>query len=80
LEKEEILTAIENLHDFTEPNSNKKLDDEVIICECFCVNVADIRRIQKNEVNIESLKKSFGLGNGCSSCLKTTHKWKNKIF
>lgn len=80
MEKEEILTAIENWDELLETRSNKKLDDEIIICECFCVNVADIRAIQKKEVNIESLKKSLGLGTGCTSCLKTTHNWKDKIF
>ncbi len=63
-------------------DENEKLDDEVIICECFCVNAKDIRSFcQKNgSLEVESLRKVFGLGDGCKSCLLHQDQWINKIL
>ncbi len=79
LETREFLKTIDSLEEFVDSSSNKKLDDDFIICECFCVNVADIKRTQK-ELDIEKLTASFGLGTGCQSCLKSISSWKEKIF
>lgn len=62
-----------------------RLDDECLICECFCVNVADLRsRLQDikelNEATIALLSREYGLGNGCGSCLKNKEMWKDRIF
>ena len=80
MKREEILDNIKNLNDFIGSNSNKKLDDDVIICECFCVNVADIKATKLKKVDFEYLKNSLGLGTGCSSCIKSKNNWKEKIF
>ena len=59
-----------------------KLDDEILICECFCVSVADIRKLcaEKQKPDLELLKSTYGLGNGCQSCLKNQDYWTNKVF
>ena len=59
-----------------------KLDDEVLICECFCVSVQDIRQAcsSQNKVDLDVLSKNFSLGLGCQSCLKRSEDWINKIF
>ena len=60
--------------------SATKLDDDILICECFCVNVGDIRSICKSTVDIDLLKGQLNLGSGCQSCLKNLDTWVNKIF
>ncbi len=60
------------------------IPDETLICECMCVSAKDIRKFFNNDPNVEVdldlLKKEFGLGSGCSSCVKSFSQWKNKIF
>ncbi len=58
------------------------LHDDVIICECFCVNAGDIRKMfeAEKEVDFDKLRSVFGFGEGCKSCLKNQDYWKNNIF
>ena len=79
METRDLLRDIENLADFIDQSSNKKLDDETIICECFCVNVSDIRKQTTKTIDLKVLKESFGLGTGCQSCVKDIDSWKDKI-
>jgi len=58
------------------------LHDDVIICECFCVNAGDIRKMfdAEKQIDFTKLKSVFGFGEGCKSCLKNQEYWKNNIF
>jgi NAD(P)H-nitrite reductase large subunit len=58
----------------------EKLEDEILICECFCVSAGDIRKICSQEVDLQLLQVRFNLGQGCHSCLKNSDNWVNKIF
>lgn len=65
-----------------EPRHIKKLEDDTLVCECFCVNVADIRTTCSGsmEVDLEKLSSEFGLGTGCQKCIKESDYWVNRIF
>ena len=58
------------------------LDDDVLICECFCVNVADIREACKDlqEFDLKTMQDNYSMGLGCQSCLKRIDSWVHKIF
>lgn len=60
----------------------EKLSDETLICECFCVNVGDIREACSSHqvVDLDTLKDNFNLGQGCQGCLKRFENWAHKIF
>lgn len=60
----------------------EKLDDEIIICECFCVNVSDIREAcsKQGAFDLKTMQDGYSLGLGCQSCLKQIDSWVNKIF
>ena len=75
----EFLHLIDNLQDLI-PKAINKLDDNVLICECFCVSAGDIRSLQQSEIDFDSLKTKFNLGAGCGSCLKTKEDWVDKIL
>ena len=75
----DFLTQIDQVDELI--SSTEKLDDEVLICECFCVNVADIRdTCQEGVFDLELMQKIFCIGKGCGSCLKNIDTWVNKIF
>jgi NAD(P)H-nitrite reductase large subunit len=74
----EFLSLIESANELIA--HAEKLDDEGLICECFCVSVRDIRELCVSEVNLDQLKIEFNLGQGCQSCLKSKDTWINKIF
>lgn len=59
-----------------------KLEDEMLICECFCVSVGDIRNRfkNKNDFNLELIKSERGFSSGCTSCLKQLDEQLDKIF
>lgn len=61
---------------------NDLLDDDILICECFCVDVADIRHLfaDTRSVDLDVLAKAYGLGQGCQSCIKRKNEWIEKIF
>ena len=75
---------LKQIDEFSENLESPKelLADEILICECNCISVADIRSqlSSPEELSEEILKSSLGLGSGCSSCLKSLSEWKNKVF
>jgi NAD(P)H-nitrite reductase large subunit len=77
----EFLKDIEQVDDYL-PAEPDKLDDDVLICECFCVSVRDIRLEFEGigEVSVQQLQDRFSLGQGCQSCLKRIDSWIHKIF
>lgn len=58
----------------------EKLEDDVLICECFCVSVKDIRETCAEQVDLPLLQDQFSLGLGCQSCLKNKDSWIDKIL
>lgn len=75
----EFLRLIDTVDELI-PRPIEKLEDEVLICECFCVSVADIRELCGTHVDLDLLKDQLNLGSGCQSCLKKKDDWINKIF
>lgn len=74
----DFLKLIENLDELV--GRPEKLDDETLICECFCVSVKDIRSVCQSKVDIDLLVDHFSLGQGCQTCLKSKEFWIDKIF
>ncbi|MGE3611256.1 MAG: (2Fe-2S)-binding protein [Bacteriovoracaceae bacterium] len=76
----EFLNQIDQANELI--SSNEKLDDEVLICECFCVNALDIRNAcsHLNKVDLELLQSNLSVGLGCQGCLKRIDYWIDKIF
>jgi NAD(P)H-nitrite reductase large subunit len=75
----EFLRLIDNVDELLSSEAGK-LDDEALICECFCVNAGDIRERCSGAVDLELLKRELSLGEGCQSCIKSKEAWINKIF
>jgi NAD(P)H-nitrite reductase large subunit len=79
----EFLHQIDQVSELiSDPQATEILDDEALICECFCVNVGDIRRLCSNvqKVDIDLLSATFEMGHGCRSCLNRKDYWVNRIF
>ncbi len=78
----EFLRQIDHASELLKETLDEKLEDDVLICECFCVNVRDIREAcsEKAEVDLDLLRKRFSMGEGCQSCIKAASEWVNKIF
>ena len=76
----DILSQIDRVDELI--SSIEKLDDEVLICECFCVNVGDIREVchSLQAFDLKTVQDSFSLGQGCQGCLKRIDSWVNNIF
>jgi NAD(P)H-nitrite reductase large subunit len=75
----DFLRLIETVEELI-PRPTEKLDDESLICECFCVSAGDIREVCSTSVDLDLLKDRFNLGGGCQTCLKSKDTWMNKIF
>lgn len=75
----EFLRLIETVDELI-PRPIEKLDDEALICECFCVSAGDIRDVCSKEIDLDLLKDRLNLGSGCQSCLKRKDDWIDKIF
>lgn len=75
----EFLRLIENVDDVV-PKPTEKLEDETLICECFCVSVRDIRETCDGEVDLALLQERFNMGGGCQTCVRRADDWINKIF
>jgi NAD(P)H-nitrite reductase large subunit len=60
----------------------EKLEDETLICECFCVNVGDIKEVchSLKAFDLKTVQDNFHLGLGCQGCLKRIDTWVNNIF
>ncbi len=78
----DFLRQIDDVKDFLSSKEKEKLDNDFLICECFCVNVGDIRLSCSDlgEVNLDHLQERFQLGRGCQSCIKDADSWIKKIF
>ena len=77
----EFLSQIDRVEELLTPQA-EKLDDEVLICECFCVSVGDIREACKEHgsFDLKTVQDNFSLGLGCQSCIKQIDSWAHKIF
>lgn len=75
----EILRLIDSVDELI-PQTIEKLEDDLLICECFCVSVRDIREVCETHVDLDLLQKDLNLGTGCQSCLKRKDDWIDKIF
>jgi len=73
----EILKLMDSVEDLV-PVTVAKLDDDFLVCECFCVSVSDIK--EADSLDLDLLQKELGLGNGCQGCIKRKEDWINKIF
>lgn len=78
----DFLRQIDQVEDLLPGDPADKLDAEILICECFCVSVEDIRKAcaAARKVDISLLQARYGLGQGCQGCLKRMDSWVNKIF
>lgn len=78
----ELIKQIDQVGEQFEPLMLSKLDEEILICECFCVNVRDIRNLcgDIGIVDVDRLQKELSLGKGCQDCLRRAESWQNKIF
>lgn len=78
----EFLRQIDQASELLTQSVPEKLADDVLICECFCVNVRDIREacLDRAEVDLGLLRQRFSMGEGCQSCVKAAPQWINKIF
>ena len=75
----EIWHLIDTLEELL-PAPEEKLADDVLICECFCISVGDIRETCLNEVDLDLLADRFNMGQGCQSCIKNKVSWIHKVF
>ncbi len=75
----DFIEQIENLEDLI-GSPKEKLDDDCLICECFCINVRDIRDRYELAVDIDLLTRDLSLGRGCQSCLKNKDVWIDRVF
>lgn len=75
----DFLRLMENVDELIAPPT-EKLDDETLICECFCVSAGDIRNLCTDSVDLDLLKDRFNMGQGCQTCIKNKDTWINKIF
>lgn len=79
-EQELLNEARSLLSSESESLESEKLNDEVLICECMCISVGEIREhIRNGDVNLSVLSQELMLGSGCSSCFKSFEQWKDKI-
>ncbi len=78
----EFLKQIDRVKELYSETTIEKLDDEVLICECFCVNARDIREAcdHLKKVDLALLQETLNFGHGCQSCLKNSEIWKDNIF
>ncbi len=74
----ELLHEIDNITEIL-PEPAKKLAGDVLICECFCVSVNDIRQACK-VFDLQIVQDDLQLGHGCQSCLRGIDSWVDKIF
>ncbi len=78
----DFLRQIDALGELIPSQVSEKLEDDILICECHCVSVRDIRMACEagSKVDLDILQNQLHLGTGCESCLKQLGSWVNKIF
>lgn len=81
MEDEEFWSAIDNLHELV-PSEVDKLEDDVLICECFCVSVYEIRQClnDSHTLDVTKLTQELNMGKSCGACLKNSASWIDKIL
>lgn len=78
----DFLRQIDDVDSLLPEKDEEKLPDDLLICECFCVSVGDIRLACESagKVDLDLIQKQFDLGRGCQSCIKRIDSWIHKIF
>ncbi len=79
----EFLHQMDQLNELLDdPRALEKLENETLVCECFCVNVGDIRSVcaELGTVELELLRATFSMGSGCGSCIKKSDYWINRVL
>ena len=57
-----------------------EMSDDHLICECMCVSAGEIRELlREKSFDLDQLRQEFGLGSGCSTCIKSLPFWKPKL-
>lgn len=84
----EDLDALESLLAFQEKEGQVSEIADELVCECYCVALHDIQEaikesnlLERDDEQLKSfLTQKFGMGGGCSQCLKSFETWKHKIL
>ena len=80
LDREELEALSEARLQLQKANNHENLHDNTLICECMCITLGHIREYyNKGNIDFVDLAKEFGLGTGCSNCLKDKDFWMDKI-
>jgi NAD(P)H-nitrite reductase large subunit len=78
----DFLSQIDRVDELLGEMPKALLDDDVLICECFCVSVGDIREVcgETKLVDIEKLQQQFHFSQGCGTCIQRKNEWFDLIF
>lgn len=78
----DFLSQIDRVHELLGDKPKELLEDDVLICECFCVSVGDIREVcgETKLVDIEKLQQLFHFSQGCGTCIQRKNEWFDLIF
>jgi NAD(P)H-nitrite reductase large subunit len=78
----DFLRQIDDLGALIPPKDEEVLNDDFLICECFCVSARDIRTAceSQGKVDLELVQNQLSLGQGCQGCIKRIDSWIEKIF
>ena len=78
----DFLSQIDRVQDLLGDKPKELLEDDVLICECFCVSVGDIREVcdETKLVDIEKLQQQFHFSQGCGTCMRRKNEWFDLIF
>ena len=51
--------------------------EDLLICECSCVGLKEIQAFceKQNQISLNDLKNSLGVGDGCGKCIKNQGQW-----
>lgn len=79
---EEIFDAMNNLNEFFDEEKAKDSTKDLLICECrsVCINQLVDFAAQHDHLELDSLRKEFGLGTGCGSCKNSYDHWKKIVL
>lgn len=77
---DDFLDSIDNYYDLI-ADSDAIMQDDELICECFCVSLKDIKTClnQYGHFNLEVLSKELQMGKSCGSCIKSADSWKKYL-
>jgi NAD(P)H-nitrite reductase large subunit len=82
-DKEHFYTQIDQfLLDESHEAKHHILADDVLVCECNCVSVGEIRSLFSTaaQIDIDKLRTDFHLGSGCGSCLKNFSNFVKNMY